>query len=194
MAMALAMKPWRTVGHEGPPWPWVGAWAVMPLLWTLDITTGVRVVQPMSGAAMLVLLAGWPLTVVALLPVAVLAALAGHLDWAQGTQRLLWLGLAPATLVMVLGAAVRRWLPNHLFVYILGRGFFAPLLASLLAGSAAALMHADLAGVGTGDLLIARLLVAFGEALLTGMVTATLVAFRPHWLATYSDRLYLPRS
>lgn len=28
---------------------------------------------------------------------------------------------------------------------------------------------------------------------MTGMLTAIFVAFRPHWLATYSDSLYLPK-
>lgn len=32
----------------------------------------------------------------------------------------------------------------------------------------------------------------FAEAFLTGMCVAIAVAYRPQWLATYSDRLYLP--
>ena len=40
---------------------------------------------------------------------------------------------------------------------------------------------------------VARFLTASGEAFLTGMLTAIFVAFRPQWLATYADRLYLPR-
>jgi uncharacterized membrane protein len=34
---------------------------------------------------------------------------------------------------------------------------------------------------------------AWGEALLTGMLTAIFVAYRPEWLLTWSDRRYLPR-
>ena len=51
------------------------------------------------------------------------ALLAGT-GWEDGLHRLVWLGLVPGTLAMGLGAAVRRWLPHHLFIYILGRGFF----------------------------------------------------------------------
>jgi uncharacterized membrane protein len=47
-------------------------------------------------------------------------------------------------------------------------------------------------GTDAGDLLLARFLTASGEAFLTGMLVAIFVAFRPDWLATYSDRLYLP--
>jgi uncharacterized membrane protein len=41
--------------------------------------------------------------------------------------------------------------------------------------------------------MLARGLAASGDAFITGMLVAIFVAFRPHWLATYSDRLYLPR-
>ena len=43
-----------------------------------------------------------------------------------------------------------------------------------------------------GEQMIGRWLSAWGDAFLTGMVVAIFVAFRPEWLATYSDRLYLP--
>jgi uncharacterized membrane protein len=42
------------------------------------------------------------------------------------------------------------------------------------------------------ELVIARLLVALGEAVISGTLIASLVAFRPRLLATYTDRLYLP--
>jgi uncharacterized membrane protein len=50
-----------------------------------------------------------------------------------------------------------------------------------------------LPGVG-GDLsLVARWLMAWGDGFVTGMLAAIFVAFKPEWLATWSDRLYLPR-
>ena len=57
------------------------------------------------------------------------------LDAAAALHRGVWLGVVPATLAMALGAALRRWLPHHLFVYILGRGFFATAVAGSLAGA-----------------------------------------------------------
>jgi len=35
-------------------------------------------------------------------------------------------------------------------------------------------------------------LAAWGDAWLAGMLVAIFVAFRPEWLATYADRIYLP--
>jgi len=45
---------------------------------------------------------------------------------------------------------------------------------------------------GGSALLTAAWLIAWGEAFLTGALTAIFVAFRPQWLLTYSDARYLP--
>jgi uncharacterized membrane protein len=191
-SVALWLRPWRGRGASGPPWPWLVAWAVLPVLWGVDRYAAAPLVQPMSGAVALVLLAGWPLSVLGFLPVALITVLAGHVGWLEGLHRLVWLGVVPATLALALGAALRRWLPHHLFVYILGRGFLGTLVVCALAGAADLLLFGASSGVAAHDLFLAHLLGAFGEAFLTGMMVAVLVAFRPLWLATYTDRLYLP--
>ena len=190
-AVALGLRPWRSVDEDGPPWPWLAWAAVLPLLWGADRYAAMPIVQPLSGAALLVLCAGWPLAMLALLPVAAVTGWMGNLGWAEGLHRAVWLGVVPGTLALGLGALVRRWLPPHLFIYILGRGFFATLLGATLAGAAALLLSPLPAGISADDLLLARALAASGEAFITGMLVAIFVAFRPQWLATYSDRLYL---
>jgi len=193
LAVALWLRPWRVVGAAGPPWPWLAWTAVLPLLWGADVYAAMPIVQPLSGAALLVLCAGWPLAMLALVPVAGVTLWMGGLDWAEGLHRLVWLGVVPGTLALGLGAALRRWLPQHLFIYILGRGFFATLLAATLAGAGALAVGTLPTGTSVDDLLLARLLAASGEAFMTGMLVAIFVAFRPQWLATYSDKLYLPK-
>ena len=189
---ALLLRPWRALGPEGPPWPWLAWWSLLPAFWAADRFVSMPVAQPLSGACLLMLMAGWPLAVLALLPVAGLTALIGHLGGWETLHRLVWLGLVPATLALALGAAVRRWLPHHLFVYILGRGFFATALAGVLAGAAAALQQALPGGLAFGDVALGAWLMAWGDAWICGLLVAIFVAFRPQWLATYTDRLYLP--
>ncbi|MBP6899043.1 MAG: hypothetical protein KBC73_03080 [Burkholderiaceae bacterium] len=193
LAVALALRPWRAVGADGPPWPWLAWWAALPLLWAADQVARIPILQPLSGASLLVLLAGWPLAMLAMVPVALVTAVVGGLAPDQALHRLVWLGVVPGTLALGLGAALRRWLPQHLFIYILGRGFFATWIAAASAGALALAVTGAPPGSEPADLLIGRLLAASGEAFLTGMFAAIFVAFRPQWLATYSDRLYLPR-
>ncbi len=191
LSLALALKPWRVAAAAPPAWPALACWAALPLLWSLDRVAGTPLLQPLSGAGLLLLMLGWPLTVLALLPVGGVIWLASGLDAAGALHRVVWLGLVPATLALALGGAVRRWLPRHLFVYILGRGFFATALALTLSGALAAWLFGVPASVPASDVMLARLLSAFGDAFITGMLAAIFVAFRPQWLATYADHLYL---
>jgi uncharacterized membrane protein len=165
---------------------------VLPLLWSADRLGATPLAPALSGSCLVLLMMGWPLAVLALVPVAAVSALLADLSLAEALHRFVWLGLMPATLALLLGAAIRRWLPNHLFVYILGRGFFATALATMLAGFAAVGLHAMPVGTSVADLMLARGLMAWGDAFIAGMIVAIFVAFRPGWLATYSDRLYLP--
>lgn len=190
-AFALALRPWRAVGASGPPWPWLAWWAVMPLLWGADRYAAVPVAQPLSGAALLVLMAGWPLAVLGLAPVALVTMWMADLPAAEALHRLVWVGLVPATLAMALGAAIRRGLPNHLFIYILGRGFFATAIAGAAAGALSAALHGLPDGLQAGDLMLARFLAAWADAFIAGMMVAIFVAFRPQWLATYADHIWL---
>jgi uncharacterized membrane protein len=192
LVVALALRPWRGAQAEGPPWAWLAWWSVMPLFWGTDRYVAMAVVQPLSGAVLLMLLAGWPMAVLAMVPVALVTALLADLDTAEALHRLVWLGLVPATLALGMGAAVRRWLPHHLFVYILGRGFIVTALSTVLAGALSLWLHGAGPGLDPEEQMIGRWLSAWGDAFLTGMVVAIFVAFRPEWLATYSDRLYLP--
>lgn len=193
IVLAAAMRPWRGLRGMAPPWPWLAWWAALPLLWSADKWAQVPVLQPLSGACLLMLMTGWPIAVLALVPVAAIATLMGGLSGAEGLERLLWLGIVPATLALGLGAGIRRWLPHHLFVYILGRGFFASQLALAASGWLALAWHGAPPGTHAEDLALGRWLTAWGDAFLTGMLVAIFVALRPQWLTTYSDRLYLPQ-
>ena len=195
LGVASWLRPWRQLRADDLPWPWLAWWALLPLLWGVDRLTGSLAVQPLSGASLLVLMAGWPLEVLGLVPVALVTLSLGTIDAVEALHRLVWLGLLPATLALCLGALVRRLLPLHLMVYILGRGFFATWAAAGISGGAALLLDLPAgSGLGLDDLMLARWLSASGEAVLTGMAVSIFVAFRPHWLATYTDRLYLPRA
>jgi uncharacterized membrane protein len=59
-------------------------------------------------------------------------------------------------------------------------------------GALAAWLYGVPANLSLDDVMLARGLAAWGDAFLTGMLAAIFVAFKPEWLATYTDRLYLP--
>jgi uncharacterized membrane protein len=96
-----------------------------------------------------------------------------------------------ATFALLLGAALRRWVAHHPFVYVLGRGFLGSVLCIFAASLLAQWTGHDLPNVSSGLSVIAFWLMAWGDAFITGMMCAIFVAFKPYWLATWSDDLYL---
>lgn len=187
---ALALKPWRMLC--GPLLtPTLAALALLPWFWLLpqQLPQGLQI--QLSGASLLALMLGWPLAVPVLALVALQVWAFGLHDAEAVLAQWVWLGLAPATLALGIGALLRRFVPAHPFVYTLGRGFLGTALSVFGAGLLQEFAQRWLTGVSLQDALVAHWLMAWGDAFLTGMFCAIFVAFAPQWLATWSDRRYL---
>jgi uncharacterized membrane protein len=190
LALAVWLRPWRML--QGPLLtPALAALALLPWLWLLPQKMPQGLQVQLSGACLLVLMLGWPLAVL------VLAGVAGVVWWVGQTEaeavlsQWVWIGLVPATLSLGFGALLRRWLPPNPFIYTLGRGFIGTAVSVFLAGVLLEALQ-SLAGLPARDQsLVARWLMAWGDAFLTGGLGAIFVAFVPQWLATWSDARYL---
>ncbi|WP_197052533.1 hypothetical protein [Tepidimonas taiwanensis] len=190
LVAALIVRPWRLL--RGPLLgPTLAALVLLPWFWLLPQKLPAGMAVQFSGASLLVLMLGWPLAV----PVLALVALA---VWAIGgtsaeavLSQWVWVGLVPATLALAIGAALRRWLPPNVFIYTLGRGFLGTAVALFASGALYEGIHHLMGGVTLHEALVARWLMAWGDAFLTGLFAAVFVAFAPQWLATWSDERYL---
>jgi uncharacterized membrane protein len=193
LAVALALRPWRQL-RGAPIWhPWLACLVLLPWVWAAQRVMPGGVAVQLSGACLMVLMLGWPLAVLSLVPIAALGAWLGGIAWPQALDHLAWNGIVAATLALAIGLATRRWLPNHPFVFILGRGFIVTALAMMGAGTMAAFVSPPPDSTELGSVLLGHWLMAWGEAFSTGMLVAIFVAFRPQWLATWSDARYLPK-
>ena len=203
MAISLWLRPWRMLSRQalvkdGPSepsplvTPLLATLVVLPWLWALPTLHRMPLQLQWSGACLVVLMLGWPLAIPALVAVGGIAAvLSPSLDWADAVGTIAWQGVVPATLALALGAVIRRLIGTQPFVYVLGRAFLGTAVCLFLANVLGQWSGHSLPGV-EGDLsLVARWLMAWGDAFVTGMLTAIFVAFKPEWLATWSDRLYL---
>ncbi len=206
LAAALALRPWRMLAsrkplagetHGAPSALWTPLLAtlvLLPWLWALPTLHAMPLQLQWSGACLVTLMLGWPLAVPVLLAVGAIAGLLSPgLGWMEALGLAVWQGVVPATLALLLGALLRRLTGTHLFVYVLGRAFLGTALCLFAAGLLSQWSGHVLPGVGEQLSLVARWLMAWGDAVVTGMLCAVFVAFKPEWLATWSDRLYLPK-
>jgi uncharacterized membrane protein len=190
LAVALAMRPWRMLAGSLLT-PALAAVVLLPWFWLLPQKLPQGMSVQLSGASLLVLMLGWPLAVPVLALVALVVWAVGRADWVAVLSQWVWVGLVPATLALLLGAVLRRWLPANPFIYTLGRGFLGTAAVVFVSGTVYELIHHLVDGVPLLEALVARWLMAWGDAFLTGLVVAVFVAFAPQWLATWSDERYL---
>jgi hypothetical protein len=121
LALALAARPWRLLAsrkplaHEthGAPaalWtPLLATLALLPWAWALPTLHRMPLQLQWSGACLVLLMLGWPLAVPTLLAVGGIAALVSPgLAWGDALGLAVWQGVVPASLAVLLGAAVRR--------------------------------------------------------------------------------------
>jgi len=212
LAFALAARPWRMLAstrplahqtHGAPAALWTPLLAtlvILPWAWALPTLHRMPLQLQWSGACLVLLMLGWPLAVPALLAVGLVAALVSPgLAWPDALGLAVWQGVVPATLALGLGALVRQLMGERsfggarVFIYVLGRGFLGTALCVFAAGTLSQWAGHVLPGVGEQLSLVARWLMAWGDAFVTGMLCAVFVAFKPQWLATWSDRLYLTK-
>ncbi len=204
LAIATLMRPWRLLanrkplvnqdhGDSAPLWtPLLATLVVLPWLWALPTLHQMPLQLQWSGACLVMMCLGWPLAVPVLSATGLIAyALSPNLPMDEALRLTVWHGVVPATLAMLWGALLRRWLGTRVFVYIFGRGFVGTVLSLFVAGLLSAALGHSLPGVNEDLSNIARWLMAWGDAVVTGMLCAVFVAYKPHWLATWSDDLYL---
>jgi uncharacterized membrane protein len=191
MCASLWLKPWRMLVGTELLTPLLATLVLLPWLWALPSLHHMPLQLHWSGAPLVTLMLGWPLAVLALVAVGITTTLISATSVDTATALIVWQGLLPATFTLLLGAALRRWVTHHPFVYVLGRGFLGSVLCIFAASLLAQWTGHELPNVSSGLSVIAFWLMAWGDAFITGMMCAIFVAFKPHWLATWSDNLYL---
>ena len=191
LCASLWLKPWRMLVGTELLTPLLATLVLLPWLWALPSLHHMPLQLHWSGAPLVTLMLGWPLAVLALVAVGITTTLISATSVDTAAALIVWQGLLPATFALLLGAALRRWVAHHPFVYVLGRGFLGSVLCIFAASLLAQWTGHDLPNVSSGLSVIAFWLMAWGDAFITGMMCAIFVAFKPYWLATWSDNLYL---
>lgn len=197
-AASLSVQPWRLLRrYDGqmPPLatPFLACATILPWLWSFPGLAALPLPLHWSGAPLVALVVGWPLTI----PIVTLAGLStmftNGASFAHALSLTVWAGVLPATLVLLFGHGVRKAFGTNPLAYMVGRAFFVPMLTLAACGFTAAVLGHTLQGPTAQLQRVAIALLAMGEASWSCALVSLLVVYRPQWLATWSDSVYLRR-
>jgi uncharacterized membrane protein len=196
LAFAIYRAPWSAWLADGErQWVWFGSMALLLVVWAMKagITPGLSVRFLLMTA--LTLMHGWHLAVVAGALVLVVLSVVGIADWNLFGANLLCMAVVPALFTAWFHEQVHARLPHNYFIYFFITTFLGAALAFNLAGL---LRVALLAASGTLDAVLAGSeyfailpFMSFGEAVVNGTIIGMAVVYRPRWVMSFDDRLYL---
>ena len=199
VALAVRRARWRRFLATEPTHVWLGSLVALAVLWSIRTTLPGAPPLHLLGMGALCLSAGPALALVGGAIVVVVTRLVLDAPLANAGAAFL---VDVAVPVAVQWGALRlaeRVLPRNPFAYFFAVAF-AGAAASFFAAAMAAralvvIAAADVAGgaVTHGEYAVLALLLSFGEATLTGMLITLAVVYRPAWVVTFDDALYLGR-
>lgn len=195
LALASWRAPWGFLKQEGNLHVFLGASVALMALWTIRAATIPGLGYHYYGATLLTLMFGWELATIGISVVLIANVLNGGGDWPSLPVNALVLGIVPILVSHAILRVSERRLPANLFVYIFACGYFGAGLAFL----ASVLVASGILVLGpafTFDTLSEQFfplvfLMAVPEAFITGFVIAILTVYRPGWVRTFDDEVYL---
>jgi uncharacterized membrane protein len=149
------------------------------------------------GATVMTLMFGPQLAIIGLAIVLTAVTLAGMSGWQGYGWNALIMGVLPVTVSYAIYWMADRKLTNHLFIYIFISAFFGGGLAMAATGLGGTLLlqlsGAYLPAYLYSDYLPYFTLMAWSEAVSTGMAITMMAVYNPLWLNTFDDERYLKR-
>jgi len=172
---------------------WLAGVVLLAWLWTLQARATTGAAFGLLGVGFYSLIFGrhWA-RLGLLLAVALQTALGGG-NWMNFGVNGLLLAVVPTLLASTLQRQFELRLPKNVFIFMIGHGMFVTLAVTVVT-SALLVAVSWLLKPGPADLdqFAYALLLAWGEALASGMLFSALVIFGPHLVLTYRQDLYLP--
>ena len=187
VVLAARRARWRVLLDSARLNAFLAMLVALVLLWQLQAGVKPGLSLHLLGATVLTLCVGWELAFLGLSLVLIGVTLNGAAGWQVfAVNGLLMAGVGVAV-SRTAHRFVDRLLPDHLFVYIFCKGFFASALTVMAVGAACCLLL-SLADVYDGEYLRGEylpyfVLLGFSEAWLSGMFTTLFAVYRPDLLA-----------
>jgi len=191
----LASTPWLRLKSSDFVNLWLGACVAMMAIWSIKAGVKPGLNFHLLGATAFTLMFGPQLAVLGLLLVLFGVTLAGLIGWEAFSLNALLMIVLPVLVSHGIYRTVDRKLPNHFFVYIFLNAFVGAGVAITATGLAStwllALADAYKLKYLYDQYLPYYILMAWSEAMTTGMIMTLMVVFRPQWVSTFDDSRYI---
>ncbi|XDZ50705.1 energy-coupling factor ABC transporter permease [Neisseriaceae bacterium CLB008] len=199
MVLVLLASGWRLRQSEQRLLPLGVGLLWLCLLWSLHAGVKAGVTYHLLGGTLLTLTLGpavalWLMAIASVLYTGLF--LSPEDFWALGLS---FSSTALPSVVVSYGLlwAAQKWLPKHIFVFILGNGFLAGALSMMVVGVMVVGLLATRPEYSErylwSEAFPVYFLIAWAEAFLTGLLSAILVTFAPQHVHTFDDEAYLKR-
>ncbi|HZW22441.1 energy-coupling factor ABC transporter permease [Noviherbaspirillum sp.] len=184
---------WRRLSAPGAFSAWCCAIILLPLVWRFSVPLPGGPALHMVGLPIFVLMFGRRLAMTGAALSVFAYTLAFDGLWLNFGLNLLLLAVLPAYCGDALMRATERFLPRHMFVYLLGNGFFGAMamLAILNTLSLGVYYTMTFSRPLGPDIVAYALLLSWGESFLTGLLLTMFTVYRPEWVLTFDDKVYL---
>lgn len=195
LGWAVRGAPWKRYSESERTHLFMGAMVAVAVLW--QIKAGVRpgLDLHISGLPLLALMFGPHLALVSgALALLLFTALVSGGWESLGLTWLVMVG-TPVVVAQVLLRWCQRYLPTHFFIYVFVNAFLGGALAIATLGSVATLLLV-LSGAYEWSYLrehylLYYVLMAWAEAMTTGMLMTLLIVYRPQWVESFDDLRYI---
>ncbi len=198
IVMALRHFPWKHFNREYPQWRqhlFFASLVVLGVFWTARaaITPGLELHFLLLTTFTLMFL--WPAAMLGVVIVYLGLALTGVIHWQDVVpQAVIW-GFLPIAWITQVHRIIQKRFSHHLFIYVFATGFWGA-LSTLVVTTVAWAVWLELTGQVPHEKVLHEFLfvvplLLFGEGFLNGALLTLMVVYRPQWVKSFSDKLYL---
>ncbi len=192
---ALPRADWQRLRENESLHIYLAMTVIVLLLWQIKAAMANGLHLHLLGATILSLMFRWRFALLSMTAVMALDTLYAASDLASLGLNMLTCGIVPVISSYLFALLVRNYLPTHFFVYV----FIACFAGAALSAIATMLANTLLLLVATKftlkhllpDYVLASSMMAFPEAFITGMAMTLFIVYKPQWVSTFHDDVYL---
>ena len=198
LVLAVRHFPWKSFSSEYPDWRqhlFFAALVTLGIFWSARaaITPGLDLHFLLLTAFTLMFL--WPSAMLGVVIVNLALAALGVIHWPDVVpQTVIW-GFLPIAWITLVHRVIQRKLSHNFFIYVFATGFWGAVISLGLTALAWAAWLEATGQVAHEKILHEFLyvvpLLLFGEGFLNGALLTLMVVYRPKWVKSFSDKLYL---